>query len=92
MSYSVVVSEQVKGVLEDLHRSERSRSRELALLLLRLEKDARPDGSRQLSVGTGKKAKSATEERIWDPAGFRIAYRVTDAKRMVEVGIVTRSR
>lgn len=92
MSCSVIVSEQVKRVLEDLHRSERSRSRELALLLLRLEKDPRPDGSRQLSLGASKKAKSATEDRVWDAAGFRIAYRVTDAKRLVEVGIVTASR
>jgi len=92
VSYSVVVSEPVKGVLEELHRSDRTRSRELALLLLRLEKEVRPDGSRRLGAGSGRKAKSATEERVWDPAGFRIAYRVTDARRLVEVGIVTRSR
>ena len=88
MSYRVVVSEQVKTLLEELHRDERKRSRELALLLLRLEKEARPEDSRRL---TGSEAQSAMEERVWEPAGFRIAYRVTDAKRLVEVGIVTES-
>ena len=88
MSYSVVVSEQVKTLLEELHRNEIKRSRELALLLLRLEKDARPEGSRRLSGS--KRAQSAGEDRVWAVIGFRIAYRVIDAGRLVEVGIVTR--
>lgn len=90
MSYSVVVSEQVKSLLEDLHRSDRRRSRDLALLLLRFEKDPRPEGSRKL---TGSKTtRSASEERVWEVAGFQIAYRVADAKRTVEVGLATKVR
>jgi hypothetical protein len=92
VNYNVVVSGQVKSLLEELHGIERNRSRELALLLLRLEKDPRPAGSRQLSTGSSTKARSANEERLWDATGFRIAYRIKDGKRLVEVGIVTRSR
>lgn len=86
MTYEVVVSEPVKTLLEGLHESDRRRSRELALLLLRLEKDARPDGSRRLAAET--KSRSGNEERVWETAGFRIAYRIVDARRVVEVGIV----
>ncbi len=85
MNYDVVVSEQVKTLLERLHRSDRRRSRELALLLLRLEKDARPAGSRNLVNGSKR---SPNEERVWEVAGFRIAYRVVDSKHIVEVGLV----
>lgn len=92
MSYSVVVSEQVKRLLEELHRSHKTRSRELALLLLRLEKDPRPDTSRKLGADSRTKAQSASEQRVWEGAGFRIAYRITDAKRSVEVGIVAKIR
>jgi mRNA-degrading endonuclease RelE of RelBE toxin-antitoxin system len=90
VSYSVVVSEQVKDLLEELHRTERRRSRELALLLLRLEKDARPDGSRKLAGS--QRTQSVSEERVWEVAGFRIAYRVATAKRTVELGIVAKMR
>jgi mRNA-degrading endonuclease RelE of RelBE toxin-antitoxin system len=91
VSYSVVVSEQVKALLQALHRDDRRRLRELALLLLRLEKDARPKESRKLAGGrTG--TQSASEERVWEIAGFRIAYRVSEAKRTVEVGLAAKVR
>jgi mRNA-degrading endonuclease RelE of RelBE toxin-antitoxin system len=86
VTYSVVVSKQVKVLLEDLYRDDRKRSRELALVLLRLEKDPRPEGSRRLV--SAKSASSASEERVWDLAGFRIAYRVADDERLIEVGLV----
>jgi hypothetical protein len=86
VTYSVVVSKQVKALLEELHREDLKRSRELALLLLRLEKDARPEASRRLPGA--KSASAVTEERVWEIAGFRIAYRVIDDKRLIEAGIV----
>lgn len=93
VAYSVVVSQQVKNLLKELRRSDRTRSRQLALLLLRLEKEPRPEGSRRLGATSSQsKSRSALEERVWEQAGFRIAYRVTDAKRAVEVGIVAKIR
>jgi hypothetical protein len=89
VSYSVVVFEQVKNLLEKLYRSDRMKSRQLALLLLRLEKDPRPDGSRVLATGLISKGKPPREQRVWEPTGFRIAYIVSDKGRTIEVGIVT---
>jgi mRNA-degrading endonuclease RelE of RelBE toxin-antitoxin system len=92
VSYRVVVSRPVKDLLEELHRKERTRCRELALLLLRLEKDPRPDGSRKLaSEGSDSKRRYSREERMWDQAGFRIVYRLGDAQRLVEIGIVSKT-
>ncbi len=87
MSYSVVVSQRVKDLLEELRRKERSRCRELALLLLRLEKDPRWDGSRRLESAEPK-MRTAYEERVWERSGFRMAYRVIGSKHLIEVGIV----
>ena len=88
----MVVSRRAKDLFEELHHKERTRCRELALLLLRLEKDPRPDGSRRLGSATGNpKRRDSREERVWDQAGFRIVYRLTDAQRLVEIGIVDRT-
>lgn len=84
--YEVAVSDQVKRLLEGLHRSERARCRQLALLLLRLETDPKPDGSRELRP----EGNAAPGERLWEFASFRIAYRVDDDQRRIEVGFVER--
>ena len=41
MTFDVELSEQAKTLLEELYRDDRRSSRELALLVLRLEKDPR---------------------------------------------------
>ncbi|MGH7925612.1 MAG: hypothetical protein ACREQH_13590, partial [Candidatus Binatus sp.] len=74
-----------------LYRTDVTRSRRLALLLLRLENDARPDDSRKLFHDPRKTKKISREERVWDASGFRIVYRITDARHLVEVGIVIES-
>ena len=50
--YSVLVSDHVKTVLQQLQQSDRPKCRMLALLLLRLEKDPKPEGSRELCPDT----------------------------------------
>ena len=86
--YSVLVSDQVKAVLQQLHQSDRAKCRMLALLLLRLEKDAKPEGSRELCPDCGP----APGERVWEPGEFEIAYRLDEKARVLEVGIVTGRR
>ena len=92
MTYDVELSEQAKTLLEELHRDDRRSSRELALLLLRLEKDPRPNGSRELAVQAPSGRKRPLEERVWDIAKFRILYRLNAAKRLIEVGVISRFR
>jgi hypothetical protein len=58
----------------------------LALLLLRLEKDAKPEGSRELRPD----GNAAPGERVWEHGEFKVVYRVDDRLRVVEVGIVGR--
>lgn len=60
----------------------------LALLLLRLEKDAKPEGSRELCPDGNR----APGERVWEHGEFKMAYRVDDRLRVVEVGVVNRTR
>ncbi len=86
--YSVVVSDQVKAILQELHRSDRAKCRTLALLLLRLEKDPKPEGSRELHPD----GDPVPGERVWEHGEFKIAYRLDDKARVVEVGIVTERR
>ena len=86
--YSVLVSDQVKAVLQELHQSDRPKCRTLALLLLRLEKDAKPEGSRELRPD----GNPALGERVWEHGEFKIAYRINEKARVVEVGIVTERR
>lgn len=90
--FDVELSEQAKTLLEELHRDDRRSSRELALLLLRREKDPRPNGSRELAVQAGLERKRSLEERVWDIANFRILYRLNGAKRLIEVGVIRRVR
>ena len=90
MTYDVELSEQAKTLLEELHRDDRRSSRELALLLLRLEKDPRPNGSRELAVQAHSERKRTLEERVWDIANFGILYRINGAKRLIEVGVIRR--
>jgi mRNA-degrading endonuclease RelE of RelBE toxin-antitoxin system len=92
VTYDVELSEQGQSLLEELHREDRKNSRELALLLLRFEKDPRPDGSRKLVVQPRAGVKGSWEERVWDVANFRIVYRINTAKRLVEVGLLISRR
>ena len=57
-----------------------------------LEKDPRPNGSRELAVQAGPERKRSLEERVWDIANFRILYRLNGAKRLIEVGVIRRVR
>jgi mRNA-degrading endonuclease RelE of RelBE toxin-antitoxin system len=82
LAYSVSLSREAEATLVALSRSDRQRCRHLALLLLSLEKTPRPTRSRSL----GKDAQD--DERVWELAGFRVAYRVHDDKKRVDVGLV----
>jgi hypothetical protein len=86
--YSVVVSDQVKAVLQELHRSDRAKCRTLALLLLRLEKDPKPEGSRELRPDDDPRP----GERLWEHGEFKIAYRLDEKSRTAEVGTITRKK
>lgn len=82
MTYKVKVSRRAKVFLEVLSRDDEPKCRRLALLLLRLEKTPRPSGSRRLP------GSQEGEDRAWEFAGFLIAYRLHEAARRVEVGLV----
>jgi len=60
----------------------------LALLLLRLEKDAKPEGSRELCPD----GNPAPGERVWEPGELKIGYRLNEKAGVVEVGIVSERR
>ncbi len=54
----------------------------LALLLLRLEKDPKPEGSRELRPD----GEPSPGEREWEHGEFKIAYRLDERRRVVEIG------
>ncbi len=84
--YNVVVSDQVKARLQELHQNDRAKCRTLALLLLRLEKHPRPEGSRELRPA----GDPTPGERVWEHGEFKIGYRVDETHHTVEVGVVGR--
>jgi hypothetical protein len=85
--YRVVVSAGVKRLLERLAAEDRVACRRLALLLLRLEKNREPEGSRPLDARAGR---AGHDGRVWRYDDFLIAYIVNAKRRLVEVGIVKR--
>jgi hypothetical protein len=78
----------VKAALQELHRSDRAKCRTLALLLLRLEKDPKPEGSRELRPDDNP----SPGERVWEHGEFKIAYRLDGKSRVVEVGTIGQKR
>jgi hypothetical protein len=86
--YELVVSERVSRLLKDLHQSDPPKCRELALILLRLEKTAQPAGSRELCP----EGEPAPGECVWQYGEFTILYRVDETARVVEIGVVRRQR
>ena len=87
MRYKAEVSKQVEGVLKKLAREDRTRCRELALVLLRLEKEPAPEGSRPLEP---KIIERMEGEREWIYGKYRILYRIDEKKKVVETGRVSR--
>jgi hypothetical protein len=57
----------------------------LALLLLRLEKEVKPEGSRELRPD----GDPAPAERVWEHGTFKVTYRIDEKAHVVEVGTVT---
>jgi hypothetical protein len=53
-------------------------------MLVSLEKTPRPARSRLLGAG------AQGEDRLWRLAGFRIAYRVHDTEKLIEIGLLDR--
>jgi len=86
LTYRVEVSRGAQAFLKALAQEDRARCRRLALPLLRLEKTPRPPESRRL------KGSEESEDRAWEFAGFLIAYRLHEAGRLVEVGVVKKTR
>lgn len=86
--YSVVITGQVKKLLELLAREDPLRCRQLALVLLSLEMNPEPDGSRELCPG----GKPAPGERVWEYGAFWLAYRVDREQKVVDVGSVKQGR
>jgi hypothetical protein len=82
------VSDQVKAVLQELHQNDRAKCRTLALLLLRLEKDPKPEGSRELRPD----GNPSPGERVWEHGEFKIVYRLDERTGVVEVGTIAQRR
>ncbi len=82
MTYSVRVTKQVEDLLATLASTEKTRARELALVLLRLKKNPEPEDSRPLdqTIEPGG--------RVWRYAGYEVVYKVDEAKKALLVGIV----
>ena len=82
LACSVEISETVRSLLGALSARHPARCRDLALLLLSLEKDPTPPESRELTVPQD----SYWSERIWTQGRFEILYRVHVQMRSVQVG------
>lgn len=87
MAYRAKLSEAAKGFVESLAEKEPSLARELALLLLSLENDPEPPGSRELVPSLTSVRK---EERVWEHPPFVILYLVSKPAKIVEIGMVER--
>ena len=84
MTYSVSLSGRAEAFLKREGSRNKGLGRQLASTLLRLEKQPRPEGSRDLGNPNGP-------DRIWDFGGYLISYRVDDEARTVEVGVIRAS-
>lgn len=81
----MTLSESAAQAVRTLAARDVALARELALLLLSLEHDPEPGGSRELAPSLCAVAQG---ERVWERPPFVIVYTVAKRQRQVEIGIV----
>ena len=86
--FKVEISAQVNALLAWLAKHSRAEAREIALLLLRLERDPEPPGSRELEPTLVERMPG---ERVWERADWTVTYWVDPPASVVVVGSVERS-
>jgi hypothetical protein len=87
LAYSVNVSEQAEKTLFHISRKNKSRCRDLALLLLNLEKNPRPRGSRILK-DIDKDSSPSPEAREWQIAKTEILYEINDTAKTINIALI----
>ena len=83
-SYKVRLSEGARGALGDLSKTDATLCKRVALQLLSLQKNPRPEGSSPLVLD----GKPSLSEYQWDLDGGWIAYVVDDHRKTVDVGLI----
>ncbi len=83
--FKVEISAEVKAFLAGLAEHSRAEAREIALLLLRLERDPEPAGSRELEPMLVERMPG---ERVWERADWTVTYWVDPQAGLVVVGSV----
>jgi len=83
--YRAQLSDPAAKFVKSLAAKDAALARELALLLISLEHDPEPPGSRELLPSLSAVVKG---ERVWERPPFVIIYAVNTRDRLVEIGTV----
>lgn len=86
--FRVEISEAVKDYLTELAKESRPLAREIALLLLRLEQEPEPTGSRELAPIL---LEPIAGERLWERPDWTITYWIDHENSVIVAGTVQRS-
>jgi len=86
LAYSVSVSERAEKILVHLSMTNKPMCRDLALLLLSMEKNPRPGGSRDIE--SFDESVTDYEAREWKVARFEILYAVKDDTHEIDIAII----
>jgi len=84
-TFRLLFSGSAKKTLEDLRNRDPERCRRLTLLVLSLEKDPTPEGSREL-VPEGEDPLPGA--RVWSYGELWVAYRVDPSTRTIDIGLI----
>jgi hypothetical protein len=83
LAYKVFLLDPARKVLESLAADDRTQARALALILLSLRKNPKPQGSRDL---TPTMISPVPGGRIWERPDWIITYRVDESTQTVDIG------
>lgn len=85
MAYKVFLLEPARKILESLAASDRPQARALALVLLSLRKNPKPQGSRDLAPTI---ASPVSGGRIWERPDWIVTYRIDEDAQTVDIGMI----
>jgi hypothetical protein len=89
LAYRVYLLEPARGFLAELAADQRTRARDLALVLLSLGKNPRPEGSRPLAPSLLEQVEG---ECVWERPDWIITYEIDLDDRSVLVGLIEERR
>jgi len=88
LAYNISISKSAEKLLIRLSKTDKPLCRDLALLLLSMEKNPRPGGSRILE--NFDEITTDYEAREWKVARFEILYAVKDKTHAIDIAIINR--